>query len=220
MKLSKLIISCLLLSVTSNVAKAQEKGKLAIEANFGANANFFFKGYDESPNSFSTANFLKKNVLGSIGGADITLGLSKKSRLGFGYARSRNIKEINYSGQFIDLSIRQYNISHVNNIYQLFYGLSLSKKPETLSGEIGFFYLRPNQQEIEISDQPIGSGVLFEERSFKHYKIEEGGAFIGLQYQKKIDTKFYLGIKSRLYYTISTGQMELLSLTPTLSYHF
>ena len=199
---------------------AQEKGKFEIEANFGFGANFFVRSYDESPNAFATTSFSNKNLLGSIGGADITLGLSKKSRLGFGYARSRNEKEINYTGQFIGLGIRQFNISHVNNFYQLFYGLSVSKNPETLTTEIGLFYVRPHQQEIEITDRVTRGGVLFEERSFKHYKLEEGGAFIGLQYQKKIDTKFYLGIKSRLYYTISTGEMEAITLTPTLSYHF
>lgn len=76
-----------------------------------------------------------------------------------------------------------------------------------------------NQQEVEIDDRTNG-GVLVEERNYKTNKLEEGGAFIGLHYSKKIDTKFDLGIKSRVYYLISTYSFEAITLTPTLTYHF
>ncbi len=218
MNLQKYILISFLLFFTFT-SFAQEKGKLAVETNFGINANFFVRSYEDfyGPDVYSYSN---KNLVGTIGGIDLLYGIGKKSRIGIGYARSRNEKELNFSGQFINVGITQFNISHVNNFYELFYGLDLSKKPALFSTEIGLFYVRPHQQEISIADRPSRGGVLFEERSFKHYKLEEGGAFFGLQLQKKIDTKFYLGIKSRLYYTISTRQFELLSLTPTLSYHF
>lgn len=76
-----------------------------------------------------------------------------------------------------------------------------------------------NQQEIEIADRTNG-GVLVEERNYKSYKIEEGGIFLGFHYSKKIDTKFDLGIKSRIYYLVSTNSLEAITLTPTLTYHF
>lgn len=72
------------------------------------------------------------------------------------------------------------------------------------------------QQEIIAS--PFG--VFLQERNYKNSKLEEGGAFIGLQYSKKIDTKFDLGMKAKFYYLISTGSPEAITLTPTLTYHF
>ena len=48
----------------------------------------------------------------------------------------------------------------------------------------------------------------------------EGGTFLGFGFSRKIDTKFELGIKSRVYYLISVSSFELVTLTPTLSYTF
>jgi hypothetical protein len=46
-------------------------------------------------------------------------------------------------------------------------------------------------------------GLGLEERNFKNSRLEEGGTFLGIQYQAKIDNHFYLGIRSRVYYVIS-----------------
>jgi hypothetical protein len=43
-------------------------------------------------------------------------------------------------------------------------------------------------------------GLGLEDRNFKNSRLEEGGAFLGIQYQAKIDNHFYLGIRSRVYY--------------------
>jgi len=62
--------------------------------------------------------------------------------------------------------------------------------------------------------------VLFEQRNFNNSKLEEGGAFAGTNFSKMIDTKFELGIRSRIYFLISTNEFEAVTLTPTLTYHF
>lgn len=72
------------------------------------------------------------------------------------------------------------------------------------------------QQEIEVD--PYSANL--EERDFEHNRLEEAGIFAGLQYAWKIDTKFDLGIKSTLYYTVSVNMLESITLTPTLTYHF
>ncbi|GAB4395667.1 MAG: hypothetical protein OHK0053_05460 [Microscillaceae bacterium] len=81
--------------------------------------------------------------------------------------------------------------------------------------DVGLVYMRFNQQEVDVSV----FGLSFEERNFKTNRLEEGGVFVGLHYSKKIDTKFDIGIRSRLYYFISTNTFDTVILTPTLTYH-
>ena len=83
---------------------------------------------------------------------------------------------------------------------------------------MGKFYLRSIQQEVEIGN--FANYILFDERKYKNNKLEEGGVFTGFHYSKPIDTKFELGIKTRVYYLISTGSFEAVTLTPTLTYFF
>lgn len=59
-----------------------------------------------------------------------------------------------------------------------------------------------------------------DERNLKNANAVEGGAFLGLEYLKKIDTKFNIGLKTRVYYLISTNNLEAITLTPTLTYNF
>lgn len=212
----KLLILFLLLY--STIIFAQKGKKFSLEINYGLNGNFFVRSYDEVGGP-PAKRFLNKNFIGSIGGAEMEYALNKKSRLGLAYATSKNSKEINYSGSVIPITIINFHITHINKFFQLFYNRNLSKKITGLTYEAGLFYLRMNQQEIEITDRTNG-GVLVEERNYKSYKLEEGGIFLGFHYSKKIDTKFDLGIKSRIYYLVSTNSLEAITLTPTLTYHF
>ena len=204
--------------ICSTIIFAQKEKKMAIEINYGLNGNFFVTNYDEVGGP-PAKRFLNKNFIGSIGGLEMAYAVGKKSRLGLAYAKSRNSKEIDYSGNIFPVAIINFQITHINKFFQLFYDRSFSKKISGLNYQIGLFYLRMNQQEIEIADQ-LNGGILVEERNYKTNKLEEGGLFIGFQYLKKIDTKFDLGIKSRVYYTISTNSFEAITLTPTLTYHF
>lgn len=202
----------------STIIFSQKEKKITIEINYGLNGNFFVRSYDEVGGP-PAKRFLNKNFIGSIGGLEMAYSLNKKSRLGLAFAKSTNSKEIDYSGNVIPVTIINFHITHINNFFQLFYDRNFSKKISGLNYQVGLFYLRMNQQEIEIADR-LNGGVLVEERNYKTNKLEEGGAFIGLHYLKKIDPKFDLGIKSRVYYTISTNSFEAITLTPTLTYHF
>ena len=197
---------------------AQKEKKLSLEINYGLNGNFFVRSYDEV-NGPPAKRFLNKNFIGTIGGVEMAYALNKKSYLGLAFAVSRNSKEINYTGNVIPLSIINFHISHINKFFQFYYARKVSRKVPGLACEAGLFYLRMNQQEVEIEDR-LNGGALIEERNYKSYKLEEGGTFIGFHYSKKIDTKFDLGIKSRVYFLISTGTFEAVTLTPTLTYHF
>lgn len=211
----KYVLLFLLFLVQNLSSTAQvKKSKLSLEINYGLNGNFFVRDYDETAPP-PVKLFYKKNFIGSIGGFEVKYNLSERSSIGLGYGKSVNKREINYNNG-INASIANFNITHVNHFYQLFYETSLSKKSNNVKLQGGIFYLRMNQQEIDASPR----GVSFEERDFEHNKLEEGGVFLGLHYLKKIDTKFHAGLKFRVYYLVSTSTLEAITLTPTLTYSF
>jgi hypothetical protein len=211
--MKRLILFSLVVTQIS-ILQAQTKNRISLEINYGLNGNFFVRSYDETAPP-PVKRFLKKEFIGNVGGFEVKYNLTAKSSINLAYAKSVNKREINYDNG-VNTSILYFNISHVNHFYQLFYETTFSKKIKYLKLHGGVFYLRMNQQEVDASLV----GVSFEERDFKHYKLEEGGAFLGFQFLKKIDTKFDLGIRSRVYYTISTSSFEAITLTPTLTYHF
>lgn len=198
-----------------------QNSRLFAEVHYGPQANFFFQGYDEQQVAdMGGTAFLKKNMIGKIGGFDIAVRIGKRSSLGFTYSRSENSKTVSYSNPVngVDVDINDFTIRHVNKLFQLYYSFDFRKTRSAFSIQPGLFYVRPYQQEIEII--PSFNSVIFDERSFKNSSLEEAGAFLGLLWSHKIDTRFSLGIKSRLYYAISTNTIDLLSVTPCLQYQF
>ncbi len=212
----KLII--ILLTLSCFTANAQKKSKISIEINYGLNGNYFVTSYQEKVPPYPVTEISNKNFIGTIGGVELKYNVTKRASWGFGYAKSLNQKTINHKGVVngVPISIKDFDIKHVNHFYQVFYERQIIQKTPSLKFQIGLFYLRSQQQEITISN----NGVLFEQRNFGNSKLEEGGAFAGVHYLKMIDTKFELGIRSRIYYLISTNELEAITLTPTLTYHF
>ncbi len=203
---------------TSCTLFAQKVMKFSAEVHYGLNGNFFVRSYDEVSGP-PAKRFSNKNFIGSIGGAEIKYRISKKANLGFAYSASVNKRTINYQGVYYNLTIRDWKITHTDKFFQLYYERDFSRKAPAFKYGIGLFYLRSNQQEVEIADY-LNGGIFVEERNYKSYKLEEAGAFIGIQYSKYIDTKFELGIKTRAYYLISTNELNNIMLTPVLLYHF
>lgn len=197
-----------------------QKSKISFDLHFGPQANFFVRSYDESPNSIYKKSFYKKNLIGTIGGAEIKFSVGKKGALVAGYASSSNTSTIGYATTIngVFLGISDFNITHKNKFFQLGYELAVQKSKSKLFAEGGVFYLRSNQQEISISESR--REILVEERNFNKNKLEEGGIYLGLSYMINIDTKVRFGFKSRLYYLVSTSTFESLTFTPTLSYRF
>lgn len=208
-----------LFSLMTLLLLAQRNGSLSLEINYGLQGNFFVRNYNETGGPGPKTYFYNKHFIGSIGGSELKYKLGQKGNLGIAYARSVSSRKISYSGPFnsINLRITDYRVTHTDIFYQLFYERSL-RKISPVKAQIGLFYLRMNQQEVELSNYI--NTISFEERNYKNSKLEEGGAFFGLHYSKKIDTKFELGIKSRVYYLISTNELEAITLTPTLTYTF
>lgn len=197
-----------------------QHSKFSIAAHYGIQNNFFVTSYNESPNAIFQNSFYKKSALGTIGGLELKYQLGKRGSLGFGYAGSVNSRTVSYTTTInnVFLGFYDFKITHKNRFFQFGYEYALQKNEPKAFIEAGVFYLRSNQQEIDISQSR--REILIEERNFSNSRLEEGGIFIGLSYMKKIDTKFRLGIKSRLYYLASTNSVEALTLTPVLLYSF
>jgi hypothetical protein len=195
---------------------AQKSNKLSIEASYGFQGNFFFSNYEEVGRPDGTA-FLKKNFIGSVGGLELSYQLTKRASISVGYAQSTNSRKINYVNSLngVGVYISDFEIKHENRFYQLWYQRSLSNKNCHFYLELGLYYLRTQQQEVT-----IGNYVAFEQRNYANSYLEEGGISAGIQYKIKIDTHFDFGVKSRIYYTASINQLEIISLTPTLTYRF
>ena len=111
--------------------------------------------------------------------------------------------------------ISDFEIKHESRFYQFNYQRSISKRNTNFKLELGLYYLRTQQQEIA-----IGNYIAFEQRNFANSYLEEGGISAGFHYKIKVDTHFDFGIRSRIYYLISTNELYAFSLTPTLTYRF
>lgn len=196
--------------------KAQTKSRFSAEINYGVQGNFFVRSYNEIGRPDGTA-FLNKNFVGSIGGAEILYRATNRALWGIAFSKSTNTRSVTYNTRIngVGVYINSFDIKHESRFYQLFYQRRFSKKQPSLTYEVGLYYLRVQQQEVA-----IGNSIGFEQRNWKNSKLEEGGAFVGIKFEKYIDKKTALGIKSRLYYTISVDQFEAITLTPTLTYHF
>jgi len=203
---------------TSIATYAQSKNTVSLSVHYGANGNFFVQSYDEYGGPGNSISFYKKNFIGIAGGMELKYHINQYSNLQTGYMHSVNKRVINYTNEptLPRIVIRDFSIRHFENIFYLGYERVFSKKQPFLFFQFGIFYSRTQQQEIDI----YSTSVIFDERNFSNSRLEEGGAYIGLHYSRKIDTHFELGIQSRLFYEISSNILAQITLTPTLTYHF
>lgn len=214
----RLFLFTLLFAIISK-GNAQDVGSFMLEANYGMQVNYFVRSYNETGPIYHKA-FFNKNALGTMGGADLTWKIAKNSSLGIGFAQTVNSRKINNIEVLngFGVSIVDFTIRHTNNMYVLFYDHKFERKKINWNLEGGVCYVRSRMQEIEF---PITrNSVLFEERNVENSGMEEAGVFAGLKASWKIDSKFRLGIRSRIFYLASVNTLECISLTPTLSYNF
>jgi hypothetical protein len=197
----------------SVLAYTQQAHKFSIGVNYGLQGNFFVRSYDEyAPGGVK--RFLNKNFVGTIGGVELKYNTSEHASLNLAYSQSVNKREINFNNGSGDI-VSHFNIRHINNFFQLSYETIVSKNAKWFRVNAGVYYLRSRQQEIDASQRDLS----IEERDYKSNGLEEGGVFLGLNLTKKIDTKLDLGLRSNIYFTVSTGAFEAVTLTPTLTYH-
>lgn len=216
----KYLFFILFLFLAGNSLFAQNNSKFSIEVNYGLNGNFFVRSYDESNGPNTQINLLKKNFIGSIGGGSLKFHLGSKSTVFAEYGHSTNKGRKSYevqSGAYL-IQINDFNIRHTNNLYSAGYEYSLPIKNLSFKIDGGVTLLTSSQQEIEIDNWNYN--VLIDERNNHNSKLAEGGIFLGSAYNIEVGSGFEFGIKARVYYLVSTGTFEMVSLTPVLSYRF
>ena len=194
---------------------SQESSRISLSANFGLNGSFFVRGYPEDGPGIE---FYKKNFVGISGGGELKYRLNNRSLISLGYMQSVNKKAVDFNGtnNGITLDIMSFNIRHIENIFYGGYELSLFKNSPGFRIQGGVYYVMQSQQEIEI----VGNSIYIWERNKANAGFNELGVFIGIQYSRKIDTHFELGIQSRLFYEFTSNILSQVTLTPTLTYHF
>jgi hypothetical protein len=212
--------SFIIISLLFSILSFGQKSKLAISGHYGLATNFFVRSYEEDggPAIPNRMYFYKKNLLGTIGGVELNYDLNSYSSLGATYSRTTNKGRKNYQGQngSTELIIRDFQLRHINDFFQVFYERNFTKNNPTWKYHAGLVYARMHQQELE----SLPNLIFIDERNFKNSRLEEGGVFGGIQYAKRIDTHFDFGLKARIYYLVSVQQLEAITLTPVLTYHF
>ena len=216
----KRIIIFLAINLLYNNCFSQNNSKFSIQISHGVNGNFFVRDYDELGGPAAQKYFYKKNFIGTVSGVSFSSNINQKSAIFLEYNRSVNRGKKNYAGTVggVDVFINDFKLQHTNNIYQIGYAHTYKMKNKKLVVDMGPMLIYDKKQTIEIEN--YNNFIIIDEGDFEDTKSVEGGAFLGVGFSGKIDTKFELGLKARIYYLISTGSLEAISLSPTLSYNF
>lgn len=215
----KLSICLLLLIATLNVL-SQKQSRVSIKINKGINGNFFVRNYDEVGGPINKTFFYKKDFIGSTTGIDADFNISPKSSLSLGFLRTINLGKKNYAGNVngVDVYINDFRLKHIDKIISIGYGYKLKDKNSSWKAEGGLILLYDVKQSISLKNWD--NSILINESNFKNANSVEGGIFLGGSWAIQIDTKFELGLQARGYYLISVQTFEMVTLSPTLTYHF
>ncbi len=211
---------CLLFILLSFQLQAQNSNKVSVQASYGLNGNFFVRSYDETGGPDNKVYLYKKKFIGTIAGVELSYHLNNYSSILAGYSRSTNKGKKNYNGSIngVNIFVNDFNIIHNNDFYQLGYERKLKKLIPNFKYHVGVVLAVMEQQEISIEN--FSNQIVIDERNFKNSRLQEGGIFGGIEWAKKIDTKFEAGIKIRAYYLLSVQSFEAITLTPVLTYTF
>ncbi len=84
-------------------------------------------------------------------------------------------------------------------------------KKHVFSPGLGLYYLRVEQEEVEIYYPSYFANV---ENNYALGNLEEGGVFAEFSYEYKFQPRVNLGLRSQFYYTASAGTAESITLFP------
>lgn len=202
----------------SSFCFAQNKN-FDIEIHYGLQ---YFHGakYEQDPSEVP-AGFLSwydKNQIGSVFGSELNWNLKKgksKSSIGAFYERQFNVGKQNaqfYTDQGTLILIRDFKLRDINNYFGLHYKYKVSEKMKLL---IGAYFVNESRQEISYF-----ASLDIDERNVHNSNLQDGGLCFGVEYYFYNSGSFSLGIKSKLFWTISIGSIDMINLTPSLKYNF
>jgi hypothetical protein len=214
--MNKYFIITILLFINCRVF-SQYTNKIQVEINYGFSYNPSADYFEERNNPPNAYTFYDKNTTGKISGIEIRLPISNSMSFGLAYDQSIHKRTVSLVPNNIPVFIQDFTIRNHYNFYQFIAQKDYKRKNHIKSICLGLYYQRVFWQDIDVST----SGIGLQERNFKNSGLEDGGALLGFQYARKIDTHFYLGVRSRIYSTLSAGaSIDGITLSPTLTYHF
>ena len=192
----------------------QNKSKITFSAGYGLAGSFFVNSYSEKP-IFGPDDvyFFNKKINGTVGTVDVGWNLKRNYSLHFGFNRQHFTKDIQYNTMMNNVVFMiDREIYHKDNIYTLSLRKRFKSSKGSLQGGLGIYYLRSEQNEIEILKSM--QAYLDIERAVAGYGLEEGGVMAEIGYDYYFQPKVAIGIKSAFYFTITTGEAESVILLP------
>lgn len=78
--------------------------------------------------------FFQQKFIGPVAGIEMRYNVSKQSRLGIAYARSVNSKEIQYSGTYIGLGIKDWHFKHTDKFFMKGISAKVIRHSNTMQG--------------------------------------------------------------------------------------
>jgi len=215
MNTQKLALTALVLIAFAMPVFAQGRFSLSVHA--GPNGNFSVRRINEATGQ-QIGDFSKKNFIGLVFETEAKFALNERSWLLGGYMRSKNSREINYSqnASGVNVIIEDFTISSKENKFYVGFEREISRKIRGLNALVGAFYSTYEDESIQVGLRDVN----VYERNVHNAGFNDLGAFVGLHYERKIDTHFKFGIQSRVYFNITAVYFEQVTLTPTLTYTF
>lgn len=209
-------VAGLLLTAATSV-RAQEAGssssRFSVQAHYGVNGNFF----TSSQVNESSGEYTRTNFLGTAGGGAVAYRLTPGSSVALEYTRSVNSRLVHFT-QFFGVSsyaaATDFRIRYLNNAFQAVYERQFSRN-SNWKYHAGLLYMTTASQSLR-----TGPTTYISEINRRNSYAEEAGVVSGLEYSRPIDTHFRLGLRARGYYLISVTTLEMVTITPTLTYSF
>ncbi|SNC76855.1 hypothetical protein SAMN06265337_3596 [Hymenobacter gelipurpurascens] len=192
---------------------APASGRFSLQAHYGINGNFF----TSSQVTEFSGEYIRTNFLGTAGGGQVAYHLTPSSSVALEYTRSVNSKPVHftqYIGPYGYAQESDLRIRYINNAFQAVYERQFSPQ-SNWKYHAGLLYMTTASQTLT-----TGRYLSVSEINRRNSYSEEAGVVAGLEYSRPIDTHFRLGLRARGYYLISVTTLEMVTLTPTLTYRF
>ena len=195
----------------------QKPGRLDLSAGYGLAGSFFVRSYSEIPDLPGDLKFFKKQFPGTMQELELGFNLPKNYSIRAGFSRQQFSRKIKYTGMLSDWEINlDRRIYHVDHFYFLGLQKAFKHNQHQWAPLLGVYYIRSFQNEILI--RFAFRTYVDEERNFANNKLEEAGVMGGLSYELRFQPKVALGLRSRFYFTVSTGEPESISLVPYVKF--
>lgn len=196
---------------------SQEKS-FDLEIHYGPQY-FYWAKYEQDPSEVPAGylSWFNKDRIGTVFGTELNWNLKKgksKSTIGLFYERQMNVGKHTdrfYAGS-TPVIIKDFKLRDINNYFGIQYKFKLNDKFKLI---FGFYQVNESRQEIDY----FGS-LNIKERNAKNSGLQDGGICFGAEYYFYNSGRFSFGIKSKLFWTLSLGSVDMINITPSLKYNF